>query len=290
MVTSVMDQLALEAADRYARETIETFTRTADDDWRTVITLPGGRTENYVYVPGAKVTPFIRTGVAKSPSEPVRVRYEYRIHNDIRSKQQLALFWWKFQTTFPIAFTQVPSGWTAEPFLRIPSMNGPRRADGTRSGIPPGGTEVVAFEADELPGVVIAYARGDHEFDLVLPEYLTDKQAYELERIQAETDAVKAVVIGPAIPINPYSFAKPLASRVAAHYIETVESAGHPYAVEIAHALAQLDASDEPTVQDGFRKLRDLTLKPVSDPWHQDLSAALRFCVSMLRQSGVSTP
>ena len=158
------------------------------------------------------------------------------------------------------------------------------------SGIAPGSFDVVVIEVRNWPGVLMLRAQGNVGVPQI-PGELSEQQEKGLDEL-SKNSAVDLPGIGPVIPacIGELESARQvLLARVAMHYAEPLTRQRHPHATDLIAAMRRSAQETQGlgAVMDDMRAIRAITLKPVSDPWHRDLSTALRVAVDLLIEGHV---
>lgn len=266
---------------------IRTFIQTADGNWRTSVKGPDGKDVEWVYVPRTKFAATVSTKLTVIDAAAAKILYEYRIDNHATSAQQVA--WLNIGPGVP-AVAQVrrtPRGWEHDVQPGWAMLFGPGYPP---SGIAPGSFDVVEIEARNLPGVLMLRAQGNVGVPQI-PGELTEQQAKDLDAL-SKNSAVDLPGIGPVIPAGigePELTRQVLLARVAMHYAEPLAKYRHPHATDLIAAMRRSaqKTGDLGAVIDDLRAVRAIAVRPVSDPWHQDLSTALRVAFDLLIEGQV---
>jgi hypothetical protein len=292
LVAQVAEVRATQAASK--PRSVETFAKTPEGDWKTVIKTADGREMEYLYVPPTKIAPSVRTRVSLVGSGGnLRVSYQYQIVNEPSAKQELArLFIGSVQA---VAVSDVPSGWEQNLPQRPGnvSLRGPLTGD-VPAGVKPGdAVNGPTLDGQVLPGVVTIRAMGNTAGAVSVPPGLSTKQYEELSAISRDT-TVNVPAVGPAIAAGlgePELTFDVVLVRVGAHYTSEFEKHKHPFASEVGSLFAGIAkegaSPDQAGVKSGLMKLKALSVRPVTTAWHRELSDALGVCVEALMSGAV---
>lgn len=266
---------------------IRTFIQTADGNWRTIVKGPDGKDVEWVYVPPTKFAATLSTRLTVVDAAAAKILDEYRIDNKAVSAQQVAWLHIGPGMPAPAQVKRTPRGWEhyVEPGWAM--LAGPGYPP---SGIAPGSFDIVEIEARNLPGVLMLRAQGNVGVPQI-PGELSEQQETDLAEI-SKNSAVDLPGIGPVIPAGigePELTRQVLLARVAMHYAEPLTQYRHPHATNLIAAMRRSaqETGDLGAVMDDLRAICAITLKPVSEPWHQDLSTALRVAVDLLIEGHV---
>jgi hypothetical protein len=277
-------------------ETIKEFQRTAEGDWQTVVTPKDGAPFVYTFVPGTKVAPIIEVKLDRVPGQ-ARFRYQYQLSNGMKARQEFAVM--SLSISRLVAVRELPDGWVNERRAGEGSVaiRGPLMTGGVPSGVPPGGSlSGFSFEGPVLPGVTLARCRGNTKGVVEVPPGLSDAQRRELLEI-SKVPTVSAPIIAPIIGVGvgePELQPSVLLARIGANYVSAFSGYQHPYASALDQAFTAVYAVGNtvsaPALQAALKRVADVAQQPVKDPWHQQMSTALQFCIRMVQEGVVPTP
>lgn len=254
------------------------FRATQDGDWQTTIRMADGTTRVYTYVPGTKIEPRLHVSLARIPGAR-SFRYEYRVNNGEKARQDVAVFW--FNVINPVSLENTPPGWLrmSRPGEGTLILSGPL-SEGIPTGVKPGqALDGFVIEGPALPGVVDARARGNTSGAVEVPRGLTSAQYQELTEI-SKIAAVTFPVIGPAIGAGVGETEltrETLLARLGNHYTSAFTRYNHPCAEQLYDAFNRVYQTKGDDAS--LKAVAAIADQPTAEPWHRELSQALAFCI-----------
>ena len=266
-------------------QSAQTFTRTADGNWRTVYTRTDGSDAEFVYEPPNKFSWSVQTGVSAVSARDAEFRYVYTVSNSRQSAQEIGTIF--LGPDIPVvAIQHAPERWDTDTRPGSSMFIAPADAG---TGILPGTAATIEFTARNLPGVMTMSATANIDIPMV-PGELSERQYRELGQL-SRNSVLSLHAIGPTIAAGanePELTSAVLAARVAMNYSGPLQQYRHPFAAQLIDALQQASrASSQAELRTALAQAIGFASRAVPDPWHRDMSSALRLCIeTLLRADG----